>query len=255
MQIYKDPINVRLDESKFELFIDDRKIEPNIRKFEEMKKVLKSPYVLADNNMAMYYMFRHIFDKIDIRYDITYIPPKLIGNEYNKTHGHYHPNTNDGYGYPELYRIISGRGLFILQKENDDETYDVYVIHGNKNNVIFIPPGFGHVSINPTKDTMLILENLVSDGFESKYSDYEKNKGAAFYYTTGGLVQNTNYFIKTIKQIKKPEKTIELLSGLKAYFKLSENKQGLLKLFYDSPENYSFLNEPHKIIENLNQMQ
>lgn len=251
MILYEEPMNIEFDNTKLKLLVDKQEISPNVRTFEEMRKVLKSPYVLANKNMAMYYMYRHIFDRANIRYDITYIPPKLIDDEYNKTHGHYHPKASDGYDYPEIYRVIKGIGLFILQKEDKNGRCDVYIVHAKDNDVIFIPPGFGHVSINPTEDTDLILENLVSDKFVSEYSKYEKEKGAAFYYTVDGLIQNTKYFIRDINQMKNPKKTVDLLSKMDIYPKLSEKNHGLLKLFHDSPNEFEFLNKPSILIESL----
>jgi glucose-6-phosphate isomerase len=38
----------------------------------------------------LYYMFRGVDKKGDVRYDITEIPGRLIGEEFVKTKGHYH---------------------------------------------------------------------------------------------------------------------------------------------------------------------
>ena len=53
---------------------------------------------------------------------------------------------------------------------------------------MIIPPGYGHVTINPTLDQTLTMANLVSTAFSSEYAFYERMHGAAFYELTGGIV-------------------------------------------------------------------
>jgi glucose-6-phosphate isomerase len=58
---------------------------------------------------------------------------------------------------------------------------------------VIIPPGFGHVTINPG-GTTLAMANIVSTRFESDYTVYERFRGAAYYELEGGtLVKNPSY--------------------------------------------------------------
>lgn len=60
---------------------------------------------------------QQIFKKYDYRYDITVIQPGTINGEYKKTSGHYHGYIdNDVYTYAEIYEVIKGEIIFILQK-------------------------------------------------------------------------------------------------------------------------------------------
>ena len=53
----------------------------------------------AEGFEELYYMYRNvarcedrrIIERHGLRFDITLIPPGMIGQEYNKTVGHYHP--------------------------------------------------------------------------------------------------------------------------------------------------------------------
>jgi glucose-6-phosphate isomerase len=81
-----------------------------------------------------------------VRFDMTVIPPGVICGEYVKTKGHYHPTAPDGTGYPELYQVIEGEAHYLLQKE---DLSDVVVVHAKAGESVFIPPGYGHVTINP----------------------------------------------------------------------------------------------------------
>lgn len=93
----------------------------------------------------------------DVRYDITVILPGDANGEFFKTSGHYH-----GYGphtevpYPELYEVLSGEVLFVLQRdsgftrtgEESGRLDDVFVVHAKAGEALVIPPFCGHGSIN-----------------------------------------------------------------------------------------------------------
>ena len=53
-------------------------------------------------------------------------------------------------------------------------------------------PGYGHVTINPGKKT-LVMANWVERNFKSIYSPMKQRKGAMYYELTTGFVKNTNY--------------------------------------------------------------
>jgi glucose-6-phosphate isomerase len=148
----------------------------------------------------LYYMYRDLalssadrcwLDRAHLRYDITVIPPRDLCGEYVKTKGHYHPCSPEGIGYPELYEVMDGQAQFLLQSRTLDDA--ILVLAGTGARVI-IPPGYGHITINPSTDSTLVLSNLVSTAFESEYGEYEIRHGAAYYIMTGGrLVRNRNY--------------------------------------------------------------
>jgi glucose-6-phosphate isomerase, archaeal len=138
-----------------------------------------------------------------VRYDITVIPPSDIGGECMKTKGHYHPNNSAGVGYPELYEVIDGIAHFLLQKKTLDT---IVLVEAEKGDIVVIPPGYGHVTINPSEDKTLILANLVSTAFVSEYSVYDALHGAAYYELIGNnLVQNPHYLqVPLPRKIKSP---------------------------------------------------
>ncbi len=163
-----------------------------------MKIVLANPE--CDVSDPLYYMYRDLalsaadrcwLEKEHLRYDVTVIPPQDICGEYVKTKGHYHPCSPKGMGYPELYEVIEGQAQFLLQSHTLNDA--ILVIAGTGTRVI-IPPGYGHISINPSNDSMLALSNLVSTAFESEYGEYESRHGAVYFIMNDGrIVRNRNY--------------------------------------------------------------
>jgi len=171
--------------------------DPQVRTIDEIQSVLADPG--CTSNQPIYFMYRDLAKSEDdrrlmrnqrIRYDITVIPPMTLCGEYVKTKGHYHTKNPAGLDYPEIYEVIEGTGHYLLQTKDAD---DVILIQASAGDKVVIPPGYGHVTINPSSDA-LIMSNLVSTEFSSVYLRYEELRGAAYYEMEGGaFVKNANY--------------------------------------------------------------
>ena len=238
MSLYDKPMKIELKD--FQLLVDGKEHERSTRKMKEMEDVMMvQPETALLGDPDMYYMFREVAKKGTIRFDITVIPAKVTEKEYNKTYGHYHPEAEDGLTYPEVYQVLKGKAVFILQKKHDDTSVDVVVVTAAQNDVLFIPPNYGHVTINPGKDT-LVLANLVSCSFDSLYDEFKKNRGAAYYYLEGGeLSHNPNYFVKDIQRMKASEFNQ----------KFGFANTDLLAQFSESPGNFEFLEKPGMLLK------
>jgi glucose-6-phosphate isomerase, archaeal len=174
-----------------------RETEPDLRTIEEIRQVLAFPD--CQYTSPLYMMYRDLApDKNShmwlrdhhLRYDITRIPAASLCGEYVKTKGHYHPSTPDGSSYPEIYEVFTGTALYLIQKTDFSS---VILIRAEKGNTVIIPPGYGHVTINPTKQE-LVMANIVSDRFSSSYAEYETMRGAAYYlYDNGTIQKNPSY--------------------------------------------------------------
>jgi len=224
-------------------FVFGKKVfSSEVRKASDLKPVLAFPEELKEDFDA-YYMFRDSFKtdedaeiirKADLRYDYTIIPPNSIGGESIKTYGHYHPEVSYGYTYPEIYQVLDGEALFIMQKPENGIIVDVIVVKAKKLDTVIVPPNYGHVTINPT-DKELITANWVCRSFSSIYEPYTQNRGACYYYINGEWVRNENYF-------KAPE----------IRFATPENVLGVKEDMYDllsEIEKLEFLTAPQKHTE------
>jgi glucose-6-phosphate isomerase len=168
---------------------------------------------LADSNAtfegeSVYDMYRDIclpqdkenIKKAGLRFDITVFHPGMLGREYCKTIGHYHPyKPGTKVRYPETYEVISGNAIFLMQRMDDsfNKLLDVYAVEvKEKEDVIFLP-GFAHFLINAT-DRPLVTSNWSGRDFESLYEPVAKFHGAAYYLVRGAdgqpqFIQNINY--------------------------------------------------------------
>lgn len=232
MQLYNEPIDIELIDNR--LLVNGKEHLHSIRTLDKMQDVLleQNSELKTQDSRLLYYMYRAVYEYEKLRFDITHILGNLIGTEHNKTYGHYHPKAKDGVVYPELYQVLKGNATFILQKKTAGGV-DVLIIDAKEKEVVIFPPEYGHVSVNPgNKD--LVLANIVSNSFESDYSEYKNKRGAAYYYTTIGLVQNKNYKINSMERLT----ASELNNRYKIDYK------DLLIEFYKNPETFEFLERP-----------
>jgi len=170
--------------------IDLTKLSPDIRKLNDMREVLADKD-FAENSpdMDLYYMYRGLTEKDNLRYDITTIPAKMLGNEFNKTKGHYHVGAMQ-----ELYMVLEGTAIYLLQRKNaKGEVEDIFAVEAHKGDAVIMPAFYGHVTINPSKTEELKMANWVCKDCKSDYSDYVKMGGACWYFTESGWIKNENY--------------------------------------------------------------
>jgi len=105
----------------------------------DMKDVIYDhDWLKSAENVELYYMYRELsLGKKDallmkehgLRYDITVIPPRMMGCEFVKTAGHYHPLVPGTKStYPEIYEVLGGEANYIMQKPDNDGIEDVILI-------------------------------------------------------------------------------------------------------------------------------
>ncbi len=177
--------------------------KPDIRYLNNMKKVLyDQKWLKTAPNFEFYYMYRNIKKKNDLRYDITIIPTRMLGQEFTKTKGHEHLGK-----FGEVYIVLEGQAIFLMQKCDGNQIKDVYAVKAKKGEVAIIPPYYGHVTINPSKKD-LKMANWVSENCKSNYRLFEKMQGACYYCTKKGWIKNKNYKKIPKLRFEKPKKSI-----------------------------------------------
>jgi glucose-6-phosphate isomerase len=171
--------------------------EPEIRTAAQMRTVLADPSCPYAG--PLYYMYRGIArDESDrrwlaahhLRYDVTRIPGRDVCGEFVKTKGHFHPPSPEGTGYPEIYEVLAGLGHYLLQRR---DAGDIIVVEAGVGEKVVVPPGYGHVTINPATEE-LVMANIVSTEFSGDYSLFEHCGGAAYFEMQGRIfVRNPRY--------------------------------------------------------------
>ena len=169
--------------------------KPDIRFLKEMKKVLYDrKWAKNAPNLELYYMYRGLKKKDGLRYDITIIPSRMLGKEFVKTKGHEHLGK-----FGEIYIVFGGEAIYLMQKREKDGIKDVYIVQAKKGDVVVIRPGYGHVTINPSRKT-LKMANWIAENCKSSYKIFEKKQGACYFAVAQKLkVENEKLKIKWMK--------------------------------------------------------
>ena len=220
-----------------------RSFEPNIRMLYDLKDVLyEQENTISTPNSVAYYFYRGLFlnskdkeimDKNNIQYDVTVIPQNKYGVELAKTKGHYHSIVNGtNITYPEMYQVISGKALYLLQKLENEKVVDVVAVKAVAGDIVIIPPNYGHITIN-NSDTTLKMCNWISVDVKANYKAIEQKKGGSYFKLEDGiLMQNNNY-----ENLPKPR---FLKVNWKAHFGVEGNMYELIR----KPKLLEFLNRP-----------
>lgn len=177
--------------------------KPDIRYLDDMRAVLyDKEWAKGASNFELYYMYRGVKEEDELRYDITVIPPKMLGEEFVKTKGHEHSEPSE-----ELYIVLEGEAIFLMQKYKKDNIEDVLAIKAKGGEAIIIPQDYGHVTINPSQTT-LKMANWINKKYRGVYDLFEKKEGACYYYTISGWVKNKNYQKIPELRFKEPLKSV-----------------------------------------------
>jgi glucose-6-phosphate isomerase len=231
--------------------------KPAIRKFNDLIPVLLDKEAKATRE-EVYYMYRDIHLPADennlrknhLRYDITVIPSVMLGNEFNKTVGHYHPKNSAGVEFPELYEVLSGEGLFLIQKldETNQNVIDFVAIRATAGQKLIYPPGYGHVIVNLGPE-VLVTSNWVADNFESLYEPIRVMEGMAYFV----IRDSAGYKFVPNPTYTQPPTPRQKVASDSPGFGL-ETAVPMYGLGVNHPENLEFLTAPEKYQKELSSL-
>ena len=225
------------------------KLKPDIRYLDDMKSVIyDKEWLKTAPNVELYYMYRDLAEnendfakliKNDLRYDITILRPQKLGKEFNKTLGHDHPIVpGTSITYPELYEVLEGKALFILQDSQEDNIKDIIAIKAHPGDKIIIPPNYEHLFINIGK-TDLRVANLVSRSFLTHiYKPFKMKHGFSYYALRGFFkikwMKNQNY--ASVPKLK--------FADPNNFYRFYVRKNHSIYSLIDQPKQLDFLKNP-----------
>lgn len=183
---------------------DLAKLTPDIRYLNDMREVLyDKKWAESAENSESYFMYRKIKQENGLVHNITITLAKMLGSEFMKTKGHAHIGN-----YKEIYTILEGNAIFLMQKGDENKIEDVYAVKTKKGESVIIPAGYGHITINPSRTENLKTGDWTSENCKSDYSLFEKMQGACYYYLTTGWIKNTKYKLVPELRFEEPLKSI-----------------------------------------------
>lgn len=163
----------------------------SLRTKEEQAPVLLYPSVPGPE--VVYWVFSDISFKN--WKNMTVITPGFYGEEFPKTFGHYH-----GTPVNETYRVVSGKGLLILQKKQDnlsDNILEVVIIKLKEGDQVIITPEWGHSLTNLGDTPLITFDDWDAGHTDADYQEIKDFCGMAYYITKKGsemdIVKNKHY--------------------------------------------------------------
>jgi glucose-6-phosphate isomerase len=191
------------------------------------------------------------------QYDITVIHDGLVGSERKKTSGHFHGwNASGKHSYPEVYEVLSGTAIFVLQKSmNFDaadpskvQVDDILLVKVKSGQSIIVPPDYGHCSVNAGEGD-LIFSNLAYKPCPVIYDAIRYHHGMSVYVEEqdGRLAYQKNMKYSNLPKIRfaKPKENGNLGIGF---------NHPIYKEFLKAPEKFDFLGHPDKYVDTIMNM-
>lgn len=240
------PLQLDLETGRLELGTRVEVEERSVRRRQDMEGVLAEPS--GEGPVDLYVMYRRVGTaevvreaaRRHLRYDLTVLHPGTVGREFIKTKGHYHPlKPGTAVTFPEVYEVLYGEALYLLQTEPSGGAgpEQVVLVQAGPGDKVVIPPGYGHITINPGPD-WLVMSNWVSSQFQSLYEPMERTRGGAVYVLKDGhglrLIPNPvsppqrSPVLVSAREIP----TLGLVDGVPLYRQLSDPSDPLMFLNY-----------------------
>lgn len=163
----------------------------SVRTIGDLAAVWRDPLDAAQANSEIYAVYwgavrasdAGLFQAQGLDHAYVIIEPGVYVSEYYKTQGHYHPPINGtALGEPELYHVLAGRGLFLLQcaLPPDWTVGDVIAAEVEPGSVVIVPPNYGHLTVNWGNEP-LVFEAFLSPDVEPSTPSYRERRGGACY--------------------------------------------------------------------------
>ncbi|MGE5590432.1 MAG: glucose-6-phosphate isomerase family protein [Bacillota bacterium] len=183
------PLTFDLDTKELRWAPDVRMDRAVQRRLGEILSVLRQPDA-DEPDRLLYYMTYDLRQQgeeqslrsLNLRYDVTVLLPGRVGTEPIKTAGHYHPaEASSGLAYPEIYTVLAGHAHYLLQRDGSapGEVTEAVLVQAEAGDKLLIPPGYGHISINPGPGP-LIMANLVAADFAPNYGPIRALGGGCY---------------------------------------------------------------------------
>ena len=152
-------------------------------------------------------------------------------------------------GLPKLYEALYGEAWFLLQKENKEDCRvieDVILVKVKPGQKIIIPPGYGHILVNPAEDDLVVAgfssKALTCESQASETAGYARAKGGAYliFKDNFGELFQPNPFYREV-----PYMRIAVAPARIERFGVSSNEP-VYNLLSKGIEKLDFLNNPAK---------
>jgi len=115
----------------------------------------KAAFDARDGGTLAYEVVEYRAEGSDIIFGTTIMEPGRVGGEYFMTRGHFHVRPDRG----EVYYTQSGEGILLLESRSGESR----TVEMKPGVCAFIPPDWGHRSINTGKEKLIFVWVCTAD--------------------------------------------------------------------------------------------
>lgn len=221
------------------------KKKASVRKLKDIADVIydKEWYQTANQEKILYWMWRGLEEKDGLRYDVLQFNDGNLGQELMKTAGHGHslvPNTE--LSYPELYQVLQGEVVYLLQSKKDKKINRVISVYCKEKEFCLVPPNFEHITINLTGSKTFMANWIASQNRSDYFSIKEKNGGAYFGLVDSPVAWQKNEACGELPKIENFQPTDFKSRGIDIEENMLYNREDIKVLnFLKNPQEYQNL--------------
>jgi glucose-6-phosphate isomerase len=223
------------------------------KNLEQMRSLM---YKAGDDvDQKLYEFYIGVFNKKDkeiikasgLRYDIIMVYPGLVNGEYKKTSGHIHKKPEWlKTGYPEIYEVLYGTAMFILQKSENGLVKEFFAMQTEAGEKILIPPGYEHATVN-IGSVPLVFTDLISVKADNEYNGIQNHGGMGYFVLdkdgVRNIIKNTAYKDVSPVDYKRPLENKALNISFENY---------VYDILVNDPGAFSYLDDPDEKSEEIN---
>lgn len=189
-------------------------------------------------------------EKRHLLYGVVTYAKGSLGKEPIRSQGHIHAvSASCGSSTCEVYEIWEGRACIYMQESGSDNAGCCYAVYGNAGDVIIVPPGWVHATINACPDRPMTFGAWCIRDYGFDYRDVRRHGGIAFFPLVGenGLVWTENGRYSSGRLIEKEARDYAdfgLSKGVPIYTQYREDHDRFR--FVTNPSDYRGLWENYK---------
>ena len=138
--------------------------EVEIRRLDDIRESLSDPN--AQGPDELYAIAMDVGDKADrdeiakrnLLFGVVTYAAGMIGREPVRSQGHKHAiSASCGASTPEVYEIWDGEAVIYMQESGSDNPEKCYAIYARPGDVVIVPPGYVHATVNADVNRNLTL--------------------------------------------------------------------------------------------------
>ncbi|AMM44810.1 glucose-6-phosphate isomerase [Bacillus phage SP-15] len=122
------------------------------------------------DSVSSFTRYTNVMDKCDenifrahgMRHEVLVLHPSSSKSRISRTNGIYLPLKDAKYPYTQVFQVIEGESIFLLQTQPYQAEIDCKFISADPGDIVYIPPGYGYTIFN-RGDKDLVISSLVKN--------------------------------------------------------------------------------------------